>query len=57
MLVVSRKNGEKIVLTSSTERIEIVVCEITNLARVRIGVHASSDWQIVRESSQCQSNH
>jgi len=49
MLVLTRKDGQRIILDDGTERIEIVVCEITNLARVRIGVHASDRWRIIRE--------
>jgi sRNA-binding carbon storage regulator CsrA len=50
MLVVTRKQDERIVITRGNEVIEIVVCQIVNLARVRIGVHAPDDWRITRES-------
>jgi sRNA-binding carbon storage regulator CsrA len=51
MLVVTRKQDERIVITRGDEVIEIVVCQIVNLARVRIGVHAPDDWRITRENA------
>jgi carbon storage regulator CsrA len=54
MLVLTRKQNEKIIIERGSERIEIVLCEITNLARVRIGVHASAKWRIFREEVECK---
>lgn len=50
MLVLSRKNGESIVISNQngTEQIEITIVETLN-DRVKIGINADRDFKILRK--------
>jgi len=48
MLVLSRNNKEKIILTKGVDEITITVFDIRNDS-VRVGVEAPSEFKIVRE--------
>lgn len=48
MLVLGRKEGQRIIITTGTERIEVVVCDIER-DRVKVGVDAPRRVLIHRE--------
>ena len=48
MLVLSRKEGQRLIITAGGEKIEIMVCEIRG-DKVRIGVQAADHVIIDRE--------
>jgi len=48
MLVLSRNNNEKIILTKGADEITITVFDIRNDS-VRVGIEAPSEFNIVRE--------
>ena len=50
MLVLGRREGQRLILTRGDERIEVVICDVgTKQSGVRVGIEAPDEWNIARE--------